>query len=130
MPLETGSSDEIISRNIATLVKEGKPQDQAAAIAYSKAGRSKKQSMNGLDRRGRANQWRMKNESTPTSQLVMTPDQCKSKFILTIEQEKMCDDAKHAGDAICAYWKDTPSGKYLLYIEREKRDEKASIIRS
>lgn len=42
MPLRNGSSKEIISQNIATLVREGKPKDQAVAIAYSQAGLSKK----------------------------------------------------------------------------------------
>lgn len=37
MPLESGSSKATISNNIATEVRAGKPQKQAAAIAYSKA---------------------------------------------------------------------------------------------
>jgi len=37
MPLEPGSSQEVISRNIATEVRSGKDPKQAAAIAYSKA---------------------------------------------------------------------------------------------
>jgi len=37
MPLESGSSQAVISRNIATEVKAGHPVKQAAAIAYSKA---------------------------------------------------------------------------------------------
>lgn len=40
MPLESGSGREVISRNIAELVKAGHPQKQAEAIAYSKAGKS------------------------------------------------------------------------------------------
>lgn len=42
MPLKAGSSKKIISQNIATEIRHGKPKDQAGAIAYSKAGKSKK----------------------------------------------------------------------------------------
>lgn len=41
MPLVKGSSREDISKNIATEVRAGKPVKQAAAIAYSEAGKSK-----------------------------------------------------------------------------------------
>lgn len=41
MPLETGSSREAMSHNIATEVKAGKPQKQAVAIAYSVAKKDK-----------------------------------------------------------------------------------------
>ena len=41
MPLQEGSSDAVISANIAELIRAGHPRDQAVAIAYKKAGRSR-----------------------------------------------------------------------------------------
>lgn len=41
MPLMKGSSKEVISENIAELMRAGHPQDQAIAIAYKEAGKSK-----------------------------------------------------------------------------------------
>lgn len=46
MPLKKGKSKEVISENIATLIKEGYPRDQAVAIAMNKAGKSKRKSKN------------------------------------------------------------------------------------
>jgi hypothetical protein len=42
MPLKSGKSKKTISENIATEIRAGRPKDQAAAIAYSKAKKSKK----------------------------------------------------------------------------------------
>lgn len=41
MPLKKGKGKKVISSNIKTEMKAGKPQKQAIAIAYSVAGKSK-----------------------------------------------------------------------------------------
>lgn len=41
MPLKKGSSKKTISKNIATEIRHGRPPKQAAAIAFSMAGKSK-----------------------------------------------------------------------------------------
>jgi 8-oxo-dGTP pyrophosphatase MutT (NUDIX family) len=52
MPLESGSSSAVIGRNIAELMKAGKPRAQAAAIAYRKAGETGANDMSPQDWRG------------------------------------------------------------------------------
>ena len=41
MPLKKGSSQKVISKNIAEMRKAGHPQKQAVAAAYRQAGRKK-----------------------------------------------------------------------------------------
>ena len=42
LPLKKGSSKAVISQNIATEMRHGKPKDQAIAIGFSVAKNSKK----------------------------------------------------------------------------------------
>ena len=42
MVLKKGSSKKVISQNIRTEIKSGKPRKQAIAIAFNKAGKSRK----------------------------------------------------------------------------------------
>lgn len=41
-PLKSGKSKKVISKNISELIHTGRPQKQAVAIAFSKAGLSKR----------------------------------------------------------------------------------------
>ena len=51
MPLKSGKSQGVVSQNIKTEMAAGKPQDQAVAIALSKAGKSKYSSGGMVNRR-------------------------------------------------------------------------------
>ena len=45
MPLKSGSSEKVISENIATERNAGKPENQAVAIAMRKAGQERTDSL-------------------------------------------------------------------------------------
>ena len=47
MPLKKGSSQAVISYNIAEMIKAGHPRDQAVAAAMRMAGKSKKKGLLG-----------------------------------------------------------------------------------
>ncbi len=42
MPLKKGNSPNVISANVAELIKSGRPRDQALAIAMHEAGMARK----------------------------------------------------------------------------------------
>lgn len=47
MPLKPGSSHRVIRQNARMLMDEGRPEDQAWAIAYRNAGRARAESARG-----------------------------------------------------------------------------------
>lgn len=47
MALKRGSSAKVISHNIAKEIRRGKSREQAAAIAFSKAGKSRRKRRGG-----------------------------------------------------------------------------------
>lgn len=53
MPLKSGKSQEVISENIAKLIREGYPRDQAVAIAYQHAGKSNRDKGKGKGKSGK-----------------------------------------------------------------------------
>lgn len=53
MPLNKSKSKKAFSENVSTLMKEGRPQKQAVAIAYSVQGEKKKDKEEYLNRIGK-----------------------------------------------------------------------------
>ena len=44
MPLKSGRSNKVVSKNVRELVRSGRPQKQAVAIALRKAGKARRRS--------------------------------------------------------------------------------------
>lgn len=55
MPLAKGKSPKVVSANISELVKSGRKQPQAVAIALRTAGKPKKRSLRDIMKNGDAN---------------------------------------------------------------------------
>lgn len=66
MPLRKGSSKKVISENIATERRAGKPEKQAVAIAYSEAGEGKHRGAADMDLVGTASAGHEMGKTVPT----------------------------------------------------------------
>lgn len=51
MPLKSGRSKKVVSDNIRTEMRAGKPQKQAIAIAMSKAGKARRKRVRRMERK-------------------------------------------------------------------------------
>lgn len=91
MPLAEGSSQETISRNIATEIRTGKDPKQAAAIAYSKAGKSRAKDSALLGHGFKAHHWRRIHEALKPGFM-----QVSKKEMLT-EHKRIVPELRRAG---------------------------------
>jgi len=117
MPLREGSSQEVISANIAELIHAGHPQDQAVAIALSKAGKKKRKRKL---RKARflflkAPLWKAATITEPADELIQEHE----RLVRVLRSPSHADDLKEA---------DEQETELQKYRKRKRRRLKKAVL--
>ena len=101
-PLKEGSSQEVISENIAEMIKAGHPREQAIAAAYAKAGKSSKDAVSSfgtkqftleeLKKRAKRGEFEIQSDPKPRQHVEIRYPNGKSEHVW-VEDSKTGDDA-------------------------------------
>ena len=109
--LESGKSQKVISKNIATEIKAGKPPKQAAAIAYSKAGKDPAVTLDSLMER-----WNAIKGTTDESE--RTKERHEGK-LTEKEKEAASEHKEHREDMPESAFLEPESRKYPVKVEKD-----------